>query len=206
MIAAINEAIVNVVDWLNANAGSVTAAATAVIAVSAGVTAWLTRNLAKENRLLRQAGTEPRVVAYLKLDPYRANVVIFVLANVGHGPARNVEFTFQADESDFENHDVQVGNSSDRTLATMLPQGERIEAFFGIGGALLKEPRLRPFNVSVTFQNLSGRDFSDEYSLDVSQFIGLSVLGSPPEYEIAQTLKKIENGIGQLTKWIQRNR
>ena len=194
-----------VVDWLNANAGSVTAVATAVIAVSTVITAWLTRNLAKENRLLREAGTEPRVVAYLKLDPYRANVIKFVLANVGYGPARNVEFTFQADEGDFESHDVQIRNSSDRTLTTMLPQGERIETFFGIGPSLMEEPRLRPINVSVRFENLNGRDFSDEYSLDVSQFIGFTVLGSPPEYEIAQTLKKIEKGIGQLTKWIQRN-
>ena len=53
-----------VIDWLNANAGLVTAIATAIIAVSAGITVWLTRNLARENRLLREAGTEPKVVAY----------------------------------------------------------------------------------------------------------------------------------------------
>ena len=143
-----------VIDLLNANAGLVTAVATATIAVSAVFTVWLTRNLTKENRLLREAGTEPKVVAYLKLDPYRVNVVNFVLANVGQGPAKDVEFTFQADEGDFENHDVQIGNSSDRTLTTMLPQGERIETFFGAGLLLMTEPKLQPFTVSVRFQDL----------------------------------------------------
>ena len=192
-----------VVDWLNANTGSVTAIATAIIAASTVITAWLTRNLAKENRLLRKAGTEPKVVAYLKLDPYRANVVNFVVANVGQGPARDVEFTLQADEGDFEDHDVQIRNDSDRTVTAMLPQGERIETFFGIGSPLMKEPRLRPFTVSVRFQDLNGNDDGAEYALDVAQFSGLGVLGSPPEYEIAQTLKKIESRIGQLVKGIQ---
>ena len=192
-----------VVDWLNANPGSVTAIATAIIAASAVITVILTRSLAKENRLLRKAGTEPKVVAYLKLDPYRANVIIFVVANVGQGPARDVEFTFQADEGDFENHAVEIRNDSDRTVTAMLPQGERIETFFGIGSSLMREPKLRPFTVSVRFQDLNGNDNRAEYALDVAQFNGLGVLGSPPEYEIAQTLKKIEARIGQLVKGIQ---
>ena len=192
------------IEWLNSNHGLISAAATIVIALFAIITAWLTKALAIENRLMRKSGTEPKVVAYLKLDPYRANVVNFVLANVGQGPARDVEFTFQADESDFRDHDVQIGNHSDRTLTSMLPQGESIETFFGVGPSLMKEPKLRPFKVSVTFQDLSGRNNNDEFGLDVSQFTGLSILGSPPEYEIAQTLKKIESGIGQLVKQVQR--
>ena len=192
------------VDWLNANAALVTAVATATIAVSAAITVWLTRNLTKENRLLREAGTEPKVVAYLKLDPYRSNVVQLRSSERGAGPAKDVEFTFQADEGDFENHDVRIGNSSDRTLTTMLPQGERIETFFGTGPVLMREPKLRPFTVSVRFQDVNGKDNNDEFSLDVAQFTGFSILGSRPEYEIAQTLKKIEAGIGQVVKGIQR--
>ena len=80
----------------------------------------------------------------------------------------------------------------------MLPQGERIEAFFGVSHSLMKEPRLRPFSVSVRFQDLNGRDYRDEYELDVAQFIGLELAGSPPEHEIAETLKKIETSIAQL--------
>ena len=192
------------IDWLNANAGAVSTVATVTIALSAAITVWLTRNLAKENRLLRKAGTEPSVVAYLKLHPISANVVNFVLANVGHGPARNVGFTFRADEDDFERHDVRIRNSSDRTLTTMLPQGDRIEVFFGIGSSLMKDPKLRSFTVCVRFQDLNGKDHSAEYALDVAQFTGFGSLGSPPEHEIAKTLNKIERGIAQLAKAIQR--
>ena len=164
------------------------------------ITAFLTKALANENRLMRKSGTEPKVVAYLKLDPYRTYVVNFVLANVGQGPARDVEFTFQADESDFRDHDVKIGNHSDRTVTSMLPQGERIEMLFGGSLSLLKDPKLRPFKVSVTFQDLNGKNDNKEFVLDVAQFTGLTILGGPPEYEIAQTLKKIETVIGKLVK------
>ena len=68
----------------------------------------------------------------------------------------------------------------------------------------MKDPKLRPFKVSVTFQDLNGKNDNKEFVLDVAQFTGLSILGSPPEYEIAQTLKKIETVIGQLVKQGQR--
>ena len=191
-----------VIDWLNANSGALTFIATVVIAASAGVTVWLTRSLAKENRLLREAGMEPRVVAYLKLDPHKSNLVKFVLANVGQGPARDVEFTFQAGEDDFENHAVFIRNSSDRTLTTMLPQGERIETLFGLGAKLMEEPKLEPFTVSVKFHDLSGKDHSDEYKLNVAQFTGF-VPGSTPEYESVRALERIETGIGRLVKAIR---
>ena len=99
-----------VLEWLNSNHDLISAVATVVIAVSVIITAFLTYALANENRLMRKSGTEPKVVAYLKLDPYRTYVVNFVLANVGQGPARDVEFTFQADESDFRDHDVKIGD------------------------------------------------------------------------------------------------
>ena len=145
------------IDWLNANSGLVTAFATVVIALSATITVLLTRNLANENRLLRKAGTKPKVVAYLKLDPHRFNVINFVLANVGQGSARDVEFTFHADEADFESHRVAIRNDSERTLTTLLPQGERIESFFGTASELMSEPQLRPFSVCVRFVTLMVR-------------------------------------------------
>ena len=67
----------------------------------------------------------------------------------------------------------------------------------------MKDPKLRPFKVSVTFQDLNGKNDNEEFVLDVAQFTGLRSLGSP-EYEIAQTLKKIETVIGQLVKQGQR--
>ena len=87
-----------ILNGIAANPGAVTAAATVVIAFSAVFTAIVARMLARENRLLRKAGTEPKVVAYLTIPPLYRIFWNFVLANVGQGPARNVSFKFDADE------------------------------------------------------------------------------------------------------------
>ena len=37
----------------------------------------------------------------------------------------------------------------------------------------MKDPKLRPFKVSVTFQDLNGKNDNEEFVLDVAQFTGL---------------------------------
>ena len=69
----------------------VTAVSTAIIAISAVITAVLTWRLIRDNRNLTKVGTEPEVVAYLAGDPFQP-LTNFVLANVGRGPAKQVEF------------------------------------------------------------------------------------------------------------------
>ena len=188
----------DLIAFANTHQGAVTALATAVIALAAVVTALLTFSLIRENRLLRKAGTEPEVIAYLTPDPRFKTMVNFVLANVGQGPARNVQFTFEADEMDFTTHNVQISNKVERKAISTLPQGERIDVFFGAGHELFMEPRLRPFKVSIQYEDINGRRRRCEYRLDVSQFDGLITLGSPAEHEVAEALKKIERHMNSL--------
>ena len=179
---------------------AITAIATIVIAASAVVTTILTRKLARENELLRKAGTEPEVIAYLEMHPYLWNILNFVLANVGHGPARNVRFLFEEDEEDFCNHEVRLRNEESRKDISFLPQGESIHLFFGGSIQTLREPRLRPFNVLVEYEDMKGRQRRATYRLDVSQFFGFPTAGHPPEQEIADALKKIEGHLNNVSR------
>ena len=159
------------IEWLNSNHGLISATATVVIALFAIFTAWLTKTLADENRLMRKAGTEPKVVAYLATDSQRPHAVNFVLANVGRGPAKNVEFTIEGDMTDFTAHDVSSSftTHSGGRGTDMLPQGERIQSFFGIGPSLLAPPPLRCFTVSLTYEDLNGKTHENSHQLDVAQ-------------------------------------
>ena len=177
--------------------GQVTALATVLIALMAVVTGVLTYALIRENRLLRKAGTEPDVVAYLTTHPRHPAITNFVLANIGEGAARNVRFRFKADEQDFASHRVRLNNSCNRAAISMLPQGEKIEAFFG-GHELYQKNKLRPFSVVVEYEDIKGRRRVSRHSLDVSQFDGFSVLGEPAEHEIAEALKKIEKHLNRF--------
>ena len=187
-------------NFLTPHQAAITAIATIVIAASAVITTILTRKLARENELLRKAGTEPEVIAYLEMHPYLWNIFNFVLANVGHGPARNVRFLFEEDEEDFRNHEVRLRNEESRKDISFLPQGESIHLLFGGSIQTLREPRLQPFNVLVEYEDMKGRRHHATYQLDVSQFFGFSTAGHPPEQEIADALKKIEGHLNNVSR------
>ncbi len=164
-------AVMSWIEWLNSNHGLIAAVATVVIAFFASITAWLTKVLADENRIMRKAGTEPEVVVYLTTDPRFPHDIFFILANVGRGPAKNVEFTLQGDMNDFKAHQVTSSftNNSGGKGAGVLPQGERIQSFFGMDLSLLATPQLRPFNVSLTYEDFNGKAHKTNQELDVAE-------------------------------------
>ncbi|MFN3834740.1 MAG: hypothetical protein ACK4NO_02445 [Glycocaulis sp.] len=83
--------------WLNDHAAILGALSTTVIAA-------LTVFLLLENRALRKAGVQPKVVAYLAPHPDGTGAVYLVLANVGRGPAFGLSFSFKYDADDFKSH------------------------------------------------------------------------------------------------------
>ena len=198
------EHFLHIVNWLNANPSTVSAIATVVIAVTAGITVWLTWSLVQENRILRKAGTESRVVAYLKIHPRFNEVINFALANVGQGAACNVRFQLEANEKDFAFHGVSLRNETGRATIGILPPGDKLEMHFGFGDPLLQEPRLRPFQVTVEYEDIGGNLKTDTYSLDVSQFAEWSTMGEPTDHEMAEALKKIEKHLDNCVSGLLR--
>jgi len=188
----------SIFECLNRNSGSVTALATIAIAALT----WL---LAIENRRLRKAGTEPKVVAYLLPHPDGTGAINFVVANIGQGPAKNVRFELDFDESDFVQHEAQLFNDKRRVRTNILPQGEKISALFGISYKLAgidnKQEILKPFTVNITYDDLRGKLRTSTHILNVSQFLGLKGLfGKPTIREIADSLEGINNNIGTFVE------
>lgn len=178
--------------------------------VTAGSTlavALLTAFLWMENRRLRNAGSSPLVVAYLSSHTDGNGAVEFVLSNVGHGPAFQLNFTFECDESDFKSHKVLLINDAERMSTNVLPQGESIRALFGIGFELYgnlgdtKLQPLKPFRVRVTYKNSSGKIHSDNRTIDIRQFAGLrGVVAKSNPAKMAQTLEKIEGHLSVISR------
>ena len=167
-----------IIEFLNENHGAVTAIATLIIAVSAIMSVWISKQLAKENRLLRRASTEPEVAAFLKADSRHNRAVYLVLANVGQGPAKNVMFNIRASMDDFMRHEVSSVPPTNTVVkaASFLPQGESLETFFGMSPILSEQPPLQPFEVLVTYEDLKGTSREATYGLDVAEHNWISWL------------------------------
>lgn len=171
-------------------------AATVAIAVSAITSLWLNWRLTQDNRALRQVATEPKVVAYLAPDPRSGFLVDLTFANVGQGPACDVEYWIDADPRDFARLEVMhVSVGASRKIASLLPQGEQIRRFMGVGNHLYsedEEARLQPFTVKVWYSNLRGVLVGpEEFTLDIVEMEGMAQV-TPSEERLAKSLEKIE--------------
>lgn len=117
--------------------------------------AALTVFLWRENRLLRKAGNEPRVVAHFDFHPDGNGAVNMSLSNIGTGPALNVSFEVEADQKDFNLYSIQLDIARKRAPMTLIAQGEKVSFLFGISFNLFKQkgndtPKpMNPFSVIV---------------------------------------------------------
>ncbi|WP_156092656.1 hypothetical protein [Rhodovibrio salinarum] len=181
--------------------GIVTAIATVVIAGSAIVSTRLTKALVEENRRLRQAGTEPKVIAYLSIDRRHKTCLNIVIGNVGNGPAYNVEIGRDADEDNFNKFVLSFRQTPSRPPIPVLPPGDQIETFLNVGHELFDDEDntlLKPFTIIVNYENTYGKKETTTQKMDVSAFKGLVTLGTPAEHEIADALTKISKSIQKI--------
>lgn len=144
-----------------------------------------------------KSNTEPLVIPYLKTHPRHGTAINFAIKNVGAGAARNVIFKFD-NPSEFVHRKIFSSDVSKNAPIGMIPQGDKIEMFFGMAHELLKSDAQKKFNVTIEYENVKGEKTKKEYVLDVTQFEGWTSLGTPAEHEIAESLKKIEKHISRV--------
>jgi hypothetical protein len=189
--------------WSIAHKDHLTLLATLVSAFAAVAIVALTQTLASENRRLRKAGTEPDVVAYLMPHPVHLIVINLVVANVGRGPARDVEVEFEADATDFSARRVRYPAGRKRRIAAVLPQDERYVQVFGAGEDLYKNGALKEFTIHVWFKDSKGKLRHNRSKASVADFEGYGGF-DPPEYEMAAALKKISDNMDVWSSGMKR--
>ena len=187
-------------NWLNSNATIVSALASAVGAFTALVvmsltivTVRLNRGLARENRELRKAEGDPRVVGYARINPRVFGAIEFVIANIGKGPAKNISYRVISDEQILKDKGLQLLPRN--VPFTFLPAGESLGASLGFGWDLYEKPRLDRFDVEITFENLKSEQQTARYTVDVAQFDGMGRLGKPSDELMVENLKRIADAM-----------
>ena len=135
----------------------------------------------------------PQVECFLRPRPASQEFEL-VLANYGMGSAYKVSLSLEADEADFEAHQVLIGTTPAALPLSILEPNGSVTTFFGMGYHLLKnEPYLKPFKAEVEYEWLpfwakNRRKVKRTYNMDVRPFKGL--IYSPEKDMVAEELKK----------------
>lgn len=173
----------------------------AINAASTVVIALFTLFLWLENRKLRRAGSEPRIVAHFEIHPSGNGAVNLALSNIGTGPALDVSFQILLDASVYDERHLLVRRVEHRAPLTLISQGEKVSFGFGVGPDLFKGGRaLPPFEVLVKWRPaLCGNQFESRCTLDISQFAGLpGLVEKPPVYKISDQLGSVSQSLEQI--------
>ena len=180
-----------------------------ISAISTLVIACLTGFLYYENRLLRKAGSTPRVVAHFDINPDGAGGINMSLSNIGSGPALDVSFEIIVDMEDFRQHEILLDTTRQRAPMALIAQGQKVCFLFGITFELFrtKDNReykpLNPFRVIVKWKAVGSKKvISEEYSMDISQYAGLpGMLAKPPLVKITDELRGINGQLKKISSW-----
>lgn len=191
-------------DWLTASATVAVTALTFILAKES----WQLRILqASQVRDLQLESIRPNINVTLEGSHVGMNFINVRLANRGKGIARNVTFNFYARDRSEVLPGVDKVADKFFKLAIFRKGVESIGINQTISSYLFNFPQLshelggKQFEqylcIKATFHDTEGHVYENEFTIDFSEFEGLSEIGGSPIYEISTHLKKISEQLGK---------
>jgi len=195
------------INYLNQNSGAFTVIFTAVVTLSTVVYAVLTAMLVTETQKMRQAQTEPKVQLIIKPWDEWINIVHVYIRNIGLGPAYDISF----DTS------VEVGGEGAEDLISDLTKANYFRTglkYLGPGQELVPgysqmtenfEKKVNSIILfTIHYRNANGKKYQETFRIDFSEFLGITRIGKPHLYAIAQSLEKIQKDINHISTGFKR--
>lgn len=187
------ENLQGILNFAAQNQAGIIAIGTVVLVLVTAVYALFTWLLVRENRLLRQLGSDPHVIAYIVPERRNSGAIEFAVTNTGRGVAFDVSMKIISGADDFAHHNVRLKSQA---FFAILPHGEKIPKLLGMGHTLLHEPRLKPFNVRIDYKGANGKAHSSTYRIDITDLEGVFI-GKPTDVELVEAVREISKALGK---------
>ena len=193
---------------MNEYSDAIVAAFTVVVAFSTVAYVFLTRRLVNETRSLREAQTEPKINVTLESCDFAFNLVRLKIENAGLGPATDIRFDSYVRSGGDTAEEILQG----LTEPNFFRSGMR---FFGPGKIIfagftdmmsgdLEKKLASQFLFVVNLKSVTGKDYTENFILDMNELRGTSQLGKPNLYSIAKSLENIDKNFKHVIDSFQR--
>lgn len=179
-----------VINWLNANDGAIIGIATLFLMGITAYYAYLTRQLLKAN-------DTPEIAISLRSHEISVNLVMLCIENVGTGAAHDVKFT--TDPPSIPSLDIpfeKIGFL--KSGIGYFEPGRKIEQFLVSVIGKFDELKQTQLKIAVTYKDSTNHKREGVFHLDFNEGVGFAQIGSPPLYEIAKTIKKIQEDLHRV--------
>lgn len=129
-----------------------------------------------EQKKMRQAGTDPVLIAHLKSHEDKATVTMLNISNVGSGVALNVSIRIEKPDKSIEGFELIDNIFAPKQEIKAILQNNSLSYNIGMSFNLLKDEGLPPFNVSLRYQDIEGSFYSSKHTINVQELRGRTVL------------------------------
>lgn len=132
-----------------------------------------------EQRMQREASTDPVLVAHLGQRADARELVTFNVTNVGAGAALNVTLDVDLPDGGVQDRDLVTDVFHRHHPFTVILQDRSIEFSLAMGWSLLGNSPLPPFKARLTYFDLLGAEYESEFLIDVREMEGMGANKSP---------------------------
>lgn len=183
--------------FLNNNSGSIIATLTFILAIITGVYAFLTWRMVKETKRMREIQSEPNISIYFKSKDEYISLIDLVIKNIGQGPAFKISLRVDPDFKYRDQKNISELNLFKKGIHHLAP-GQQIEFFLNSLVGMIDKKLCMNFDITVNYQNATGKEFQRTYNIDLSEIIGLRRVGDPPLKKISDQLEKMKEAMEKM--------
>ncbi|HQJ88387.1 MAG TPA: hypothetical protein PLY91_07590 [Methanoregulaceae archaeon] len=165
----------------------------------------ITWQLLDESKKMRMLQNQPRLSVAYQQRENRAYIIDLIIKNSGFGPAYNVNFVLEGDLEIRKGAVLSEIGAIKNGIPYLAPQQE-IRIFLTYLLAKSEEEVGQPVNITVQYKDTFDQEYSYDFPLDLSLFIGMGgATKSPTEYLI-DAIKDINRGLNSISTEISKKR
>lgn len=199
--------MIEVLNFLKQNSEALTVIFTAVVTLSTAVYAVLTGLLVSETRKMREVQTEPKLHITIESLDFAVHIIRLNIQNIGLGPAVDLQF---------EPSVISGGESAEKLLGEFTESnffntglrhfgpGQNIYSTYTQTTGDFEGKLASVLSFKLKYKSATGKKYSEEIILDMSELKGRYQLGKPNLYAIANSLEKMQNDIGRIVSGFKR--
>lgn len=168
------------------------------LAIATAVLAIATVLLFSETAKMRKAQTAPEIAMTIQPRENWINFIDMVIENIGLGSARNIRFEaisdFEYEDGKFVSNIGYIKNGLD-----YLAPKQKLTFFLTNMTDNFEKKRNKQFEIKVTYQDTTNKSYEHKFKIDFSRLEGLSQVGKPPIYMIAEGIKDLKEDVHRLS-------
>ncbi|MCP3972474.1 MAG: hypothetical protein GY717_19565 [Rhodobacteraceae bacterium] len=172
---------------------------TSIALLVAFVSLLMSYQAISEQRLMRQAGTDPVVLVHLGTREDTRALATFEVTNVGAGAALDVSIKLKSDISEIPKERIIVDFKRIEHPIQTIPQNKSVSYNFGFGHKLLGDEPVPPLEFEITYKNIEGTRYRSRQIIDVRE-LHQQRADSPPLARLAsatEEMAKAQKGLGR---------